>query len=86
MAAHDERSGEAFARPDLAGRDLTGASFRDCTFEAPQASETQLVGAEFVDCRLTEPFATTLPAGRSTWRRVRVGGRGGVRRSCMTPT
>jgi uncharacterized protein YjbI with pentapeptide repeats len=59
-------------RADLAGHDLSVASFRDCSFDGLQASETQLLGAEFVDCRFTEPFATTLLAGRSTWRQVRI--------------
>ena len=72
LEPHETHEGERFDGGDLTDVDLSGAAFLECELDGVTLTATGLRGARFVDSQLTSPFATSLVAARSSWRRVRV--------------
>ena len=72
LEPHESREGERFDGGDLTDVDLSGAAFLECDLDGVTLTDTGLRGARFVDSQITSPFATSLVAARSIWRRVRV--------------
>ena len=72
LGPHDSRELERYVDADLTDRDLEGASFAECVFEAPRLGSARLRGARLIESVLSDSFAPELAAARSTWRDVRV--------------
>lgn len=68
----ESREAERYAELDLAGRDLTGISFRECEFRAVSFDDATLRGATFAECVAVDLRAAVFSAPRSTWRDVRI--------------
>ncbi|HEY1531032.1 MAG TPA: pentapeptide repeat-containing protein [Galbitalea sp.] len=72
LEPHESREGEHFDGGDLTEVDLSGISLLECLVDGVTLTDTGLRGARFVDSLISSPFATSLVAARSTWRRVRI--------------
>jgi len=72
VSGHDELELTRLVDADLSGRDLEGATFRECVLEAPRLGGARLRGATLVETVVADSFAPELAAPRSTWRDVRV--------------
>lgn len=68
----DSREAERYDGIDLAGRDLTGITFRECEFMAVSLDDAKLRGASLADCVAVDLRAAVFSAPRSTWRDVRI--------------
>ncbi|WP_423919186.1 pentapeptide repeat-containing protein [Frigoribacterium sp. 2-23] len=73
LTAREHRELERYADADLTDRDLEGATFSECVFEAVRLGGAKLRGARFVESVLSDSFAPELSAPRTTWRDVRIG-------------
>ncbi len=72
LEPHETVEGERFTAADLAGRDLSGATFLECEFIGLAAHETDLRAATFVETRLDRLDAPIFAAPRSRFREVAI--------------
>lgn len=70
LEADDDREFELFTDADLAGRDLTGITLRECAVDGADLDDTNLRGARFIETALSAVNAPVLRMSRSTWRDV----------------
>src|SRR5690554_4869637 len=66
----DDRELEEFSGVDLSDRDLSGATFRECSFDDVTLTDTNLRGSRLIETMLTGINAPILRSSRSTWRDV----------------
>ncbi|MCP2030081.1 uncharacterized protein YjbI with pentapeptide repeats [Okibacterium sp. HSC-33S16] len=66
----DDRELEEFVGVDLSDRDLSGTTFRECSFEDVTLTDTNLRGSRLIESVLTTVNAPILRSSRSTWRDV----------------
>ena len=70
LETDDDRELEEFAGIDLSDRDLSGATFRECSFDDVTLTDTNLRGSRLIETVLTGVNAPVLRSSRSTWRDV----------------
>ena len=64
LGPRDSRELERYVDADLTDRDLEGAEFTECVFEAPRLGSARLRGARLVESVLADSFAPELAAAR----------------------
>jgi uncharacterized protein YjbI with pentapeptide repeats len=72
VRSHEVFEGLSFGAIDLAGRELSGVTFRECSFDDVQAHEAALRGATFSDVEVSRLNAPIFSAPRSEWRSVSI--------------
>jgi uncharacterized protein YjbI with pentapeptide repeats len=70
IEADETREAERFTRAQLAGRNLVGATFRECEFLELDLNEAELRSARFVETRIRQLTVPILQAAHSSWRDV----------------
>lgn len=72
LGARQNYDGSLIDGGDASGLDLTATSFTECELASLTLTDAQLRGARFVDTVLTAPFAPSLLAARTSWRRCEI--------------
>ena len=72
LRSGSDSDGELFDRVEFDGRDLTGATFRECEFRGVSIHDTKLRGVTFAECVIADLQAPVFSAPRSSWRDVRI--------------